>query len=49
MKMKAWDVWLNGRCIDTVFFDEDISADEVYRSLVNHDGYNPGIEVRRAR
>jgi len=48
MKSHGWEVYLNGRHIDTVFYDETYStADEVKRSLVEHDGYNPGIEVYR--
>lgn len=54
MRMNAWDVYLpqaNGRNkhIDTVFYDASYKdADEVKRSLVNHDGYPPNIIVRKA-
>ena len=34
------------RCIDTVFFDADMDADAVTRSLIGHDGYPSDIEVR---
>jgi len=34
--------------IDTVFVDEDVPADEVVRSLIHHDGYDPDIKVRRS-
>ena len=44
--MKAWNVYLNGEVIDTVFYDDDVEADEVKRGLVDHDGYDPAIEVR---
>ena len=48
MKAHGWEVYLNGRHIDTVFYDETYTtAEDVKRSLVNHDGYNPGIEVYR--
>ncbi len=49
--MRAFDAVLNGRVIDTVFYaDSDpIEPSEVYRSLVNHDGYNSGIEVKEQR
>ncbi len=47
MKAKGWNVYLRGKLIDTVFFDEDVTAEEVKRSLVNHDGYDAGIEVRQ--
>lgn len=51
----AWDVVLRGRVIDTVFwcryFDggAEVTAQDVRDSLVNHDGYSPGIQVRRAK
>ena len=40
-----------GKCIDTVFYSDGVSvdADEVKRSLVNHDGYDSGIHVCKAR
>ena len=44
---QAWNVYLNGKLIDTVFFTPDMGADDVKRSLVNHDGYDSGITVRR--
>jgi hypothetical protein len=46
----AWNVYLNGKLIDTVFYSAGakVTADEVKRSLVNHDGYDPGIVVRRS-
>lgn len=48
MGHQAWDVYLNERLIDTVFYDADCDKDYVQRGLVNHDGYDPRIEVRRA-
>ena len=47
MGHQAWNVYLNGRKIDTVFFDSDIGADAVRRSLINHDGYDSAIVVHR--
>ena len=47
--MKAYDVYLNGRLIDTVFWDNNSSVEEVRRSLINHDGYDPSIEVKSAQ
>jgi hypothetical protein len=47
MRSIGWNVYRNGRLIDTVFFDADISASEVKRSLVEHDGYPPNIIVRK--
>ncbi len=45
MSHQAWDVYLNGELIDTVFYDRDCDADYVKRGLINHDGYDPGIEI----
>jgi hypothetical protein len=44
-----WNVYLNGRVIDSVFFDKDCDEWYVKRALINHDGYNPSIQVRKAR
>ena len=43
----AWNVYLRGKLIDTVFFTTDYTAEEVRRSLIDHDGYDSGITVRR--
>lgn len=43
--MKAWNVYLDGKNIDTVFYNDDIDAEEVKRGLVDHDGYDPNITV----
>jgi hypothetical protein len=43
---RAYDVFLNGKEIDTVFA-VGYDAEEMRRSLINHDGYNPGICVYR--
>jgi hypothetical protein len=47
MRTHAWDVYLDGKLIDTVFYTRDCDADYVRRSLIDHDGYSPGIKVRR--
>jgi hypothetical protein len=44
-KMRAFDVMLNGERIDTVFFTADSTEDEVKRSLIEWDGYDPEITV----
>lgn len=48
--MVPWDVFeispVGQRCIDTVYYNEGISAKEVYSGLVNHDGYPSSIVVR---
>jgi hypothetical protein len=47
----AFNVYLNGKLIDTVFYSASakVDADEVRRSLINHDGYDSGIKVVRSR
>lgn len=49
--MQAFNVYLNGKLIDTVFYSDSakVDIDEVKRSLVNHDGYNPAIVVRKEK
>lgn len=53
--MQAWDVVLNGEVIDTVFWNAKadggatITAEEVKDSLINHDGYDSRIVVRKGR
>lgn len=44
-----WRVKLHGTVIDTVWFNKGIDAAMVKASLVNHDGYDPDIEVEKAR
>ena len=43
--MKAFDVYLNKKLIDTVFYNDGITAGEVRKSLIDHDGYDPRISV----
>jgi hypothetical protein len=43
-KMKAFDVYLAGHRIDTVWFNS-VDADEVRQSLIAWDGYDPEITV----
>ena len=47
--MKAYKVWLQGKHIDTVFWVDNSDKEEVKHSLINHDGYDPGIEVTQER
>lgn len=46
--MVGWNVYLHGKLIDTVYYSAGCDAEYVCKSLVNHDGYNPAIVVRRA-
>lgn len=45
--MQEWNVSLNGGAVDTVFYDDNLDADYVLDSLINHDGYNAGIKVSK--
>jgi len=48
MRQTAWNVYLRGKLIDTVYYDPDCDADYVRDGLINHDGYDPGIKIQRA-
>lgn len=50
-RTQPFDVILKHKVIDTVFYDRGtkVTTDEVKRSLVDHDGYDPGITVRKVR
>lgn len=45
----AYDVYLHGELIDTVFYQPSYSIGEIRDSLVNHDGYDPEIVVKKER
>lgn len=47
--MKAYDIWLDGKIIDTIFYGENvkIGEDEILLSLIDHDSYDPRIEITR--
>lgn len=49
VKTNTFNVYFMGRLYDTVHYSGGVKvdADEVKRSLVRHDGYPPGIVVRR--
>jgi len=48
MPQQAWNVYLSGRLIDTVYFCVDCDAEYVKRSLCEHDGYHHEIIVEIA-
>lgn len=49
MTQIGWDIYIiNGKYLDTVFFDPDMDAETVKRSLIEHDGYRPDIRVYRS-
>jgi hypothetical protein len=54
-KSYGFDVFLNGKNIDTVFYSSDYFKgfknlnevkESIKKSLVEHDGYNPNITVK---
>ena len=45
-KMKAWNIYLNEKRIDTVFYNNEVTAEEVKRGLIEHDGFDSGIIIR---
>lgn len=45
--MVCWLVVLRGRVIDAVFYGPHCDADCVRSSLIQHDGLDPEIEVRK--
>jgi len=47
MVMQKWDVYHEGRWIDSVFFDSSCDKDYIVRSLIEHDGLDPAITIRR--
>ena len=49
MKMQAWDVFLDGNLVDTVFYNPAWNDDYVRLSLINHDGYNQDIVVKKQK
>ena len=47
--MVAYDVFLNGERIDTVFFRRGTSVADVWDKLVMHDMYDPDITVEEVK
>ena len=45
--MTAFTVYLRGKEIDIVFFGPGYTKEEVRKSLIDHDGYDPEISVKR--
>lgn len=44
-----WTVRLNGKKIDSIPCDSTTKKDDVLRSLIHHDGYDPGITISKER
>lgn len=47
--MKAWNVYLYGDLIDTVFFVADMNEMDVRCSLIYNDGYDLSIKVKEEK
>lgn len=47
MRHQAWNVYLSGKWIDTVYYNSTADREEVLQGLVDHDGYDSRISVRR--
>lgn len=45
--MQGWNVYDGAEKIDTVFFIEGMTSEEVKRSLIDHDNYPGNITVRK--
>jgi hypothetical protein len=45
MKLKAWKIYLNGILVEEDYFGSSMTAAEVKKALVDHDGYDPSIVV----
>lgn len=49
--MQGWEIWMveNGRdkYIDTVYFVDDMTEEDVYRALVDYDGFAPEININK--
>lgn len=48
-KMQWWCVYLNGKEIDKIQYDASQDANDVKKSLVGHDGYDPNITVEKEK
>lgn len=49
MKTQAFKVFLGRKQIDTVFYSNKDTREDVRQSLINHDGYDPNIRVVKER
>tara|TARA_R100000734_G_C3254018_1_gene54674 strand:+ start:48 stop:212 length:165 start_codon:yes stop_codon:yes gene_type:complete len=45
-KYTYWQIWVDNMWEDTVGFDSGIPANEVRRSLIDHDGYPENIIIK---
>ena len=47
--MTALNVSLKGKWLNRVYYNTSCDADYVRQSLINHDGYDPEITVRKVK
>jgi hypothetical protein len=47
MRQQAWNVYLFGKWIETVYYQPNVDREEVLQGLVDHDGFDARISVRR--
>jgi hypothetical protein len=40
-----WNVYLNDKFIDSVWFLKSCSEEEIRKSLIEHDGYDSNIKI----
>lgn len=45
----AFDVYKDGKKIDTVYYKGNETADDIKKSLVDHDGYDGDIVVKKRK
>lgn len=48
MRLNKFNVYLDGRLLDSVFYGDGFTVDEVRQALINYDGFSPAIEVKLA-
>lgn len=46
VEMEAWNVYENGKWIDTVYYVPGMSDREILKGLIDHDGYPSNIKVK---
>ena len=49
MKSQEFKIYENSKWFDSVWYDGDMTTQEVKRSLINHDGYSSSIQVERTK
>lgn len=47
--MKVYDIYLNKKLLERVYYSSDLTDKEVKTDLIETDGYNPDIEIEFVR